>query len=102
MNKMLDWLKKFPGHPAMIALTVVLILATGLIVLTHMALGHHMPDGYGDWYVFLGGLSGVNVAGIGVNRTTDYKYQQIKAMATPPTNVITGGPTTVEVPKPDV
>lgn len=96
---MIDWLKKFPGHPAMIALTVLLIAVTGIVVLVHMAIGHKMPDGYGDWYVFLGGLSGVNVAGIGVNRTTDYKYQQIKAAAKP--DVIAGGPTTVEV-KPDV
>lgn len=96
---MIDWLKKFPGHPAMIALTVILILATGVIVLVHMALGHHMPDGYGDWYVFLGGLSGVNVAGIQVNRSTDYKAMMIKAQGKP--DIVAGGPTTVEV-KPDV
>lgn len=92
---MINWLKRFPGHPAMIALTVTLVALTGLIVLGHMVQGHRMPDGYGDWYAFLGGLAGVNVVGIGVNRTTDYKYQAIKAAAKP--DVTVGGPTTVKV-----
>jgi hypothetical protein len=97
---MYDWLKKFPGHPAMIVLTIVMTACTGIIVLTHMALGNTMPTGYDGWYVFLGGLAGVNVAGLAVNRTTDYQYQMIKNAAQPST-VSTGGPTTVEV-KPSV
>lgn len=73
----------------------VLVLGTGFIVLGHMAQGHKMPDGYGDWYLFLGGLSGVNVTAMGIQRTTDYEYKKIQVSGKP--DVVTGGPTTVKV-----
>lgn len=97
----IPWLDRWPQHPAMSFLTWLLVLATGVIVLVHMTLAHHMPDGYGDWYILLGGLTGINVTSSTLRRQTDYEYQKLKNQAPAPTTVQAGGPTTVEV-KPDV
>lgn len=76
-----NWITKFPLHPAMGLLGWFLILATGLTVIVHLILGHPMPDGYDGWFIFMGGVAGINVTAMGVRRTTDYEYQKLKSLA---------------------
>lgn len=75
---MKKWLTDWPAHPALSFLGWVLIGATGGVVIGHMIAGHKMPDGYGDWYLFLGALSGINVTALGIRRVTDIDYQTKK------------------------
>jgi hypothetical protein len=94
---MRDWLAKYPGHPAMTLLVQILIGLTGVIVLGHMTQGHKMPEGYGEWFIFLGALAGVNVGAMGVRRTTDYKYQEMKNAGPGTTKIETEGTTHIDV-----
>lgn len=80
---MINWIAKWPGHPAMTVVVQILILGTGATVIGHMMQGHIMPSGYGEWFIFLGALAGVNVGAMGVRRTTDHEYQRIKNQGKP-------------------
>lgn len=86
------WLSDFPGHNASVAIALALIGLTGLIVCLRLGLGLVFPDGYDGWLMLLGALAGVNVAGLGIKRATDFRY---KAAGTAAVNV--EGPSNVTV-----
>lgn len=94
----LDWLRKFPLHPATVVVALTVFFGLSVVVVVRLAMGKTFPDGYDTflWVVVtaMGVTGAVNIG----RRATDYQYQQIKAGAAPP--IVAGGPTTVEVKTP--
>ncbi len=76
---MTDWVVKFAGHQWTSFVTVCLIVAIGIIVNVHLILGHDLPSGYEPYFLFVLALSGVNVAGMTLRRSTDYDALRIKS-----------------------
>lgn len=69
------WLSDFPGQNGGTVTALFLILMTGLVVVVKLALGHPFPANYESWFLVLVALAGVNVAGMGIKRVTDYGYK---------------------------
>jgi hypothetical protein len=92
------WLQDFPTHAATVVAGLVLALSTGVPVLARMSLGMTMPDGYGDWFLFVAALCGVAMAGFGVKRFSDDRYVEAKTrgkLAAAATMAAASAPTTL-------
>jgi hypothetical protein len=97
----MNWLKRyltdFPTHPATVAVSLLLILLLGLVLIVRIAMGLVMPDGYDQWLWVLVSLTGVaGAVGIG-RRLTDMDYAAVKAGAVQPTQVNVASPSSVTV-----
>lgn len=76
--KLKDFLADFPTHPASVATALLLILSFGIVVTNKLVLNDPLPESYEFYMWGMIALAGVNVAGLGVKRFSDYRYREIK------------------------
>lgn len=84
MTGLKKFLSDFPGHNGTVVTALLWINLTALIVCVRLALGAKFPEGYDTWLWILVTLAGVNAAGLGVKRLTDFRYKQA---GTSPVNI---------------
>lgn len=96
------WLEDFPTHNGMVVVALLMIIETGLIVDIRLALGMPFPTGYEWWGYTLLGLAGVNVAGLGIKRATDFRFKAAGTMEGAEKIMREGAPVTQENSNKDV
>jgi hypothetical protein len=88
----------FPTQGGQVVVALALILMTGVIIAVRLAIGRPFPDGYENWLMFLGVLSGITNVGMIGKRATDRGLAAIKAGGGPAVAVESAGTVTVEQP----
>lgn len=78
MTSLNESLTGFPTHQASVATALVAILLTAVVVCVKIFVGEAFPDGYEGWFILIGSLAGINVAGLGVKRFSDRGREAIK------------------------
>ena len=66
-----NFCKDFPTQGGQVVVALMLIVLTGSIIAIRLALGEPFPDGYGEWFLFLGALAGLANVGMIGKRATD-------------------------------
>ena len=77
----------FPTQGGQVVVALSLIVVTGLIIAARLVVGKPFPEGYDNWLIFLGALSGISNIGMIGKRATDRDLARIKAGGGPAVSV---------------
>lgn len=84
----MNWFKRFaqdfPTLGGSVVVALFHIFVIGLFIDARLVMGKDMPDGYGEWFLFLGALATGTFAAMIGKRLSDFRY---KAAGTSPVTV---------------